>query len=456
MSTTKTNITKSEYKWSDVSWLNRRKERFFATSNMSLPINIYELNLRGFIGGENNASPSYDEIAKILIPYLKYMSYTHIEIFSEYNGLTSNGYIRPGQDTSIGASIEFKHFINELHASNIGVILDLGALIEVNNRTQRLYIGDVLSWIKEYHLDGLKFRLQQDNNLNSSNIDTDFIKALNTSIHSDFPDVMTIASTDKSISDITKSISDGGLGFTFTWNTALMHGIYEYIGSEQKNRKYLHKSVTASRKLFLNERNIIPIHHDDLVGTNHSFISKIYGSYEDKFKQMRTALLLIMTLPGKKHLFMGTEYAQFKEWDKDSTLEWFMLDFPAHKHMRDYVAALNRFYLDTPALWTYDFSFCGFEWIVKDKSKENVFSFKRKSTNDEIYVVFNFSSEKATVSIPLSKECAPKCVFSSNPDVTDNYINVYKSSIEHYMDISLPPHTAKIFKQCSNKNKYII
>lgn len=457
MSTKKqTDKTKTEYSWSDISWLSRRKATLSDNADISLPINIYELNLRNFLSKDSNARQTYAEISKALIPYLKYMSYTHVEVFFEYGGSAGGGYIRPGLDTELGTSDDFKHFIDELHTSNLGIILDLGAIIEVNARTQQLYINDILALIKEYHIDGLKFSLCQSTAFKSHGFNSEFIGTLNASIHSEFPDVITIAFSDEPIKDITMSVNEGGLGFTCAWNTALMRGIYEYLSAEQVNRKYLHKSVAASRKLFLNERYIIPLHHGDLAAPNRSFINKINGNYEDKFRQMRTALLLLMTLPGKKQLFMGSEFAQFKELDKDGSLEWFMLDFPAHRNMRDYVAELNRLYLESPPLWTYDFTSAGFEWISKDKSTDSVFSFKRKSKNEEIYVVFNFSPEKITTGIPLTSKGEPKCIFSSNPDGTDNLINVYNNAIEHYMDIQLSPYTAKIFKQSSISKNLII
>ena len=140
------------------------------------------------------------------------------------------------------------------------------------------------------------------------------------------------------------------------------------------------------------EQYVMPISHDEVVHGKLSFINKMHGSLEDKFKQARTSLMLMMTYPGKKMLFMGTEYAQFREWDFDNSLEWFMLDYPNHKYFREYVASLNAFYLAHSELWDIDFNEDGFRWILADEADKNLVAFRRIDRKGRsLTVVLNFS-----------------------------------------------------------------
>ena len=154
---------------------------------------------------------------------------------------------------------------------------------------------------------------------------------------------------------------------------------YDYLATDPYFRKHKHKALNFPIMYAFSERYILPISHDEVVHGKKSFINKIYGKYEDKFKEMRAALMLMMTYPGKKLMFMGTEFAQFREWDFENSLEWFMLDYPMHRDLRDYTAALNRFYLKTKELWELDFSEDGFSWISPDDADKNMVAYKRFS-----------------------------------------------------------------------------
>lgn len=450
------NQTKNEYSWIDSLWLSERLNKLREGGrDISVPINVYELNLRGFARRSDGLSLSYTEIADVLVPYLKFMGYTHVEIFAHSICSESDEYIFPSHDSAIGSKNDFKYLINSLHLNNLGVIFDCGILPRINSRVQKHFVNDLLKATNEYHIDGLKFALTE-NFTEENSEQKSFCQAINNALRESCPDVITIASSQFGTSDITKKTAEGGLGFTFAWNSALISSLYDYFEAPPLDRIYLHKNLAVSKKDLTSERYIIPIHRADLTGNNSSLINKINGSYEDKFKQLRALLLLYMTLPGKKHLFMGTEYAQFKEWSENDSLEWFMLDFPSHFDMRNYVAALNRFYLESSALWTYDNSPRGFEWISKDKSSESVLLFKRKSKTEELYVAVNLSPYEKTVSLPLIYDGTPKCVFSSVSFDSDKSIAVYRNKIDSYMDVLLPPYTAKIIKENTKQIKIII
>ena len=168
---------------------------------------------------------------------------------------------------------------------------------------------------------------------------------------------------------------------------------------------------------------------------------------------MRASMLLIMTYPGKKMLFMGTEYGQFREWDYENALEWFMLDYPNHSQMREYVASLNRFYLETKELWMYDFTPDGFEWINADAAEQNSVSFKRKSKTGEISVAINFSGSPQTVRIPLNKNGTPKCIFATDLAGMSDGFTDFVTDEERYIEAVIPPFSGKIFKQFLNNKK---
>ena len=166
------------------------------------------------------------------------------------------------------------------------------------------------------------------------------------------------------------------------------------------------------------ENYCLPISHDEVVHGKLSFINKMYGEYEDKFRQMRTALMLQMTYPGKKLLFMGTEYAQFREWNFEDSLEWFMLDYPSHEHMRSYVSALNAFYLSAKQLWELDFSTKGFEWIYADESDRNLVAFRRFSIDGKsLIIILNFSGSDQKIPIDYREGHTAKIAFETEPGI---------------------------------------
>ena len=175
---------------------------------------------------------------------------------------------------------------------------------------------------------------------------------------------------------------------------------YDYVLTDPVYRKYKHTALNFPLMYAFAENYCLPISHDEVVHGKLSFINKMFGSYEDKFRQMRAALMLQMTYPGKKLMFMGTEFAQFREWNFADSLEWFMLDYPTHELMRRYVTALNRFYLASPMLWELDFSSSGFEWIYADEAEKNTVAYRRFDTAGEsLVVLINFSGSEQTLPI---------------------------------------------------------
>jgi 1,4-alpha-glucan branching enzyme len=229
---------------------------------------------------------------------------------------------------------------------------------------------------------------------------------------------------------------------------------YDYLRLDPFYRKYKHTALNFPITYAFSENFCLPISHDEVVHGKKSFIDKMHGEYEDKFLEARCALMLIMTYPGKKLMFMGTEYAQFREWDFENSLEWFMLDFPNHKYFRDYVAALNDFYLTAKPLWEVDFDFEGFEWILADESSKNTVVYKRIDSNgDYLVVAINFSGETQRVKVCVEKSLRLKCLFDTgNLPSESRDISVENNEDKFYANIILPRFSGGIYKVYKNKN----
>ena len=505
-------IWKSSHKWSDKLWLNKRKKIVDAKDGyLASPINIYEMHLGSFLRHENGDYLNYREIADALIPYIKFLGYTHVEFLpiTEFPYDGSWGYqvcsfFAPS--SRFGTPDDLKYLINELHKNNIGIILDwvpahfpkdAWGLYEFDGeplyeyqgmdrqesaswgtrffdlgreQIQSFLISSALWFFREYHVDGLRvdavasmIYLDYDRTPDEwipnvyggrENLEAiAFLRKLNKAIFEEFPAALMIAEESGSFGAITKPVHEGGLGFNLKWNMGFANDFYDYVMTDPLYRKGKHSALNFPIMYAFNENYVLPISHDEVVHGKLSFINKMFGSYEDKFKQMRASLILIMTYPGKKMLFMGTEYGQFREWDYESSLEWFMLDYPLHKEMRQFVAALNRFYIHSPELWTYDFSPSGFEWIYADESDKNLVAYKRKSKKSELTVVVNFSGATQSVKIPIKKKGEVICLFSS--EISNDEIEIETNADgENYMIVDLPAFSAKIFKQINKK--YIV
>jgi len=434
----------------------------------SAPLNIYEMHLASWKtrDGKSNKDGehylNYREIADELAPYVKEMGFTHVELMPimEYPydgswGYQVCGYYSP--TSRYGSPEDFKYFVDTMHKNGIGVILDwvpahfpkdehglyefdgqplyeYQGLDRQENRgwgtryfdvgrpeVQSFLVSNALYWFREFHADGLRIDavaamlyLDYDRepgtwipNSEGTNHNLEaiaFFRKLNSAVFGEFPDVLMVAEESTAWPMITKPVHEGGLGFNFKWNMGWANDIFEYLKTDSAFRKYSHNKLTFPLMYAFSENYILPISHDEVVHGKKSIVDKCFGEYDDKFACMRTFLMYMMTLPGKKMMFMGTEFAQFREWDYQNELEWFMIDYPRHTEMQRYVKNLNHFYLDTPELWEIDDSWDGFEWIEPDLADLNIISYRRKDKKGkEIIVVLNFAPvERAgfTVRVP--------------------------------------------------------
>ena len=436
----------SNYTWNDASWIKNR------TIPYQQPLNIYEVHLGSWKHSENGGFCSYRQIADTLIPYVKQMHYTHIELLpiTEYPYDPSWGYQVTGYfavTSRYGTPDDFKYLIDKAHQNGIGVLLDWVpghftkdefGLYEFDGQCCYEYSderkkehkswgtrvfdygrGEVCSflfssanyWIKEFHLDGLRvdavssmlfLNYDRPEHLAAKNIYggnenlevLDFFKTLNQYVRENYPGVMMIAEEATAYPKITAPVEDGGLGFHFKWNMGWMNDSLDYIEENPIYRQWSHNKLTFSMCYAFVENFILPISHDEVVHLKKSLLDKFPVGYDDKFSNYKTFLGYMFAHPGKKLTFMGTEIPQFIEWDENKELDWMLLDFPSHYNAHRFVQELNQYYRKTPALWQQDGGWEGFEWHVVDDASHNVFAFSRKAADgQEVLVISNFSGE---------------------------------------------------------------
>ena len=450
----------SNFEWHDEEWRGDAKKRFGESEHFcSAPMNIYEMHLGswktrdGKTNVDGDAYLNYREIADELAPYLVDMGYTHVELmpvaehpFDGSWGYQVCGYYSP--TARFGTPEDFAYFVDKLHTSGIGVILDWvpahfpkdehglyefdgDLLYEYKGKdrmehkgwgtrcfdvgypaVQSFLISNALFWLRNYHVDGLRVDAvasmlyldfdkdpgewipnEYGDNKNLEAIA--FFQKLNKAVFAEFPYALMIAEESTSWANITKPVYNGGLGFNFKWNMGWANDMFEYVSLDPFFRKGSHSKLTFPMMYAFTENFILSVSHDEVVHGKKSLLDKMYGSYEEKFPMMRAFLGYMMTFPGKKLTFMGTEYAPFREWDYENQLEWFMLDYPKHAAMKQYTKELNHLYKSSPELWEIDDSWDGFKWIEADQCELNTISYRRIDTKgNEYIVVLNFSPEK--------------------------------------------------------------
>ena len=506
-------FTDSSFEWKDSAWLNHRKRTVVEKDGLYLPtpINIYEVHMGSIFRKEDGGYYSYRELANLLPPYLKHMGYTHVEFlplaehpFDGSWGYQVCGFYAP--TSRFGDPDDFRYLINELHRVGIGVIVDWvpahfpkdrWGLYEFDGKplyeyqgkdrqesrswgtrffdlgreeVQSFLISNAMYFLREFHIDGLRvdavasmIYLDYDKdpgewvpNSRGDNENLEavaFLQKLNTTVFSEFPDVLMIAEESGSHGGITHPVSRGGLGFNLKWNMGWANDFYDYVMTDPYFRKYKHTALNFPLMYAFKENYVLPISHDEVVHGKRSFIDKMYGSYEDKFAEARLSLLLMMTYPGKKMLFMGTEYAQFREWDYASSLEWFMLDYPMHRSFREYVAALNSFYLEQRALWEIDFKNEGFEWLLADEAERNSVAYRRyDSDGNSLIILLNFSGIEQTLTIKTAPAKHLSLLFSTGASLGNVEVKKGKDG-KYRADVTLPSFTGFVFKEISTKRK---
>ena len=510
-----------KFTWTDGDWQFHKAGQNVYES----PMNIYEVHLGSWKKSKEDEYLNYRTIANELIPYVKKLGYTHIELLplSEYPFDGSWGYQVCGYysvTSRYGTPEDFMYFVNLAHEHGIGIIMDwvpahfpkdAHGLYEFDgqplyeyqdalkqehkqwgtrifdfgrNEVQCFLISNAVFWMEKYHIDAIRVDAVAsmlylnynrefgewrpnihggDGNLEA----IEFLKLLNQTVLSKFPENLMIAEESTAWPGVTLPPEHDGLGFNFKWNMGWMNDVLSYIEVDPIGRQHNHGKLTFPIIYACNENFILPISHDEVVHGKRSLLDKMPGEYLDKFAGVRSFILYMLSHPGKKLMFMGSEIGQFTEWNFSKEIEWFLLKYESHKKLQTFFQYANHFYLEHKPLWELDCSSDGFSWICHNDHTRNVLAYRRLDREqNELIVIVNFSSaEWDDYYVGVPEKGTYKEVFNTDLKkfggegrrnrkllkAKEGYIHGF----DQYISVCLPPLTTLVFQQIKPKTTKI-
>lgn len=444
-------IWDSEYVWNDSQWMQKRWQH----NALDAPMSTYEVHLGSWmrVPEEGYRSLSYRELAHKLTEYVQRMGFTHVEFlpvtehpFFGSWGYQSTGFFAP--TSRYGTPQDFMYLVDYLHQHDIGVILDWvpshfptdphglaffdgtnlyehadprqgfhpdwGSYIFNYGRheVRSFLISSAFFWLDKCHIDGLRVdavasMLYLDYSRKEGewipnihggreNLEAvEFLRRFNGAVYKRFPDVQTIAEESTSWAQVSRPLDMGGLGFGMKWDMGWMHDTLDYLSYDPIHRRHYHNQLTFRMLYAFTENFVLPLSHDEVVHGKGSLVNKMPGDEWQKFANLRSLFGYMYAQAGKKLVFMGGEFGQWQEWAHDRSLDWHLLDFPAHQGLQKWVADLNHFYRSQPAMHELDCEAAGFEWVDCDDDEHSVVSLLRKgkSTQEPVLAVCNFTPQ---------------------------------------------------------------
>ncbi len=505
-----------DFDWKDEEWMTNRQRH----NDLRAPLSVYEVHLGSWRRAmdESHRILTYREIASILVDYVKDMGFTHIEFLPVMEhpfygswGYQTVGYFAP--TSRYGTPQDFMYLIDQLHQNGIGVILDWvpshfpsdehglayfdGTHLYEHedpkkgfhpdwksyifnygrNEVRNFLLSNAIFWLEKYHVDGLRLdavasMLYLDYSRKEGewvpnvyggreNIEAiSFLKRLNEAAYQFFPEVQTVAEESTAWPMVTRPVYLGGLGFGMKWNMGWMHDILDYIVKDPVYRKHHHNQLTFSIWYAFTENFILPLSHDEVVHGKGSLLGRMPGDDWQKFANLRLLLGFMYTHPGKKMLFMGSEFGQWREWNHEESLDWHLLEYSPHRGLQKWVKDLNRLYRSLPALHELDFEPEGFEWIDLSDWEKSIVSFVRRGRNgrEPVVVVCNFTPlvrQSYRLGVPSGgswRERLNSDAKEFGGSGTGNLGGVKAEKVachgrNHSLSITLPPLAILVFKQ---------